>query len=83
MDPLISIEAFRTVVDSGGFKHGLRPETQNRTDLNASCQSIHRTARHAAAQVAQVSPHDAVRRQSESWPFGLHVDTRKQTPVQW
>ena len=73
MDTLTSIEAFRTVVDSGGFKHGLRPETQNRTDLNASCQSIHRTACHAAAQVVQVSPHDAVRRQSESWP-GMTVE---------
>jgi hypothetical protein len=48
MDTLTSIEAFRTVVDSDGFKHGLRPETQNRTDLNASCQGIHRSACHAA-----------------------------------
>jgi len=73
MDTHTGIEAFRTVVDSGGVTHGLRQETQNRTDLGASCQSIHRTACHAAAQVAQVSPHDAVRRQSESWP-GMTVE---------
>jgi AraC family transcriptional regulator len=76
MDTLTSIDAFRTVVDSGGFKHRLRPETQNRTELNASCQRIHGTACHAAAQVAQVaqiSPHDAVRRQSESRP-GMTVE---------
>jgi AraC family transcriptional regulator len=73
MDTLTSIGSFPTVVDSGDLKNGLPPQTQNRTDLNASCQSIHRTAYHTAVQVAQVSPHDAVCRQSESWP-GMTVE---------
>jgi AraC family transcriptional regulator len=73
MDTLTSIEAYCTVVDSDGLKHGVRPQTQSHTDLIASCQSIHRTACQAAAQVAQVTPHDAVRRQSESWP-GMTVE---------
>jgi AraC family transcriptional regulator len=68
MDTLTSIGSFRTAVDSGGLS-----EIRNRTDLNASCECIHRTAYHAAVQLAQVSPHDAVRRQSETWP-GMTVE---------
>ena len=54
-------------------EHGLRLETQSRTDRNASRQSFHGTACHSEEQVAQVSPRDAVRRQSESWP-GMTVE---------
>src|ERR1700692_139533 len=54
-------------------KHGSRLAIQSRTDRNASRQSFHGTACQSEEQVAQVSPRDAVRRQSESWP-GMTVE---------
>ncbi|HWS61719.1 MAG TPA: AraC family transcriptional regulator [Steroidobacteraceae bacterium] len=54
-------------------EHGSRLAIQSRTDRNASRQSSHGTACHPEEQLAQVSPRDAVRRQSESWP-GMTVE---------
>jgi AraC family transcriptional regulator len=54
-------------------EHGIRPDAQMRTDLNVSRPISHRTACNAEEQVAEVSPRDAVRRQSESWS-GMTVE---------
>jgi hypothetical protein len=50
----------------------LRPESESRSDCNASRQNSHKAA-WVEEQGAQVSPRDAVRRQSASWP-GMAVD---------
>jgi AraC family transcriptional regulator len=47
-------------------------ETENHTDL-ATRQLHHSTATHAADQVVQISPSDAVSRRTASWP-GMAVD---------
>src|ERR1700722_14515543 len=54
-------------------EHGLRAKSRDGTNLNASLQGVDRTAFPAEEQFAQVSPRDAVRRQSESWP-GMTVE---------
>jgi AraC family transcriptional regulator len=54
-------------------EHGLRTKSRNGTNLNASLQGVDRTAFQAEEQFAEVSPCDAVRRQSERWP-GMAVE---------
>jgi AraC family transcriptional regulator len=55
------------------FGRGALSETENYFDLNGTGRLDHRTATHTADPVVQVSPPDAVSRQSASWP-GMAIE---------
>jgi hypothetical protein len=54
-------------------EHGLRPETQNRTDLNASRQGFHRAGCHADEQFAEVTIFAAMPQRATMHRFWLQL----------
>jgi AraC family transcriptional regulator len=65
--------AMRRSVVPPAFERGALPEPDNHTDHNGRHELHHRTANHRADPVVQVSPPDAVTRQTASGP-GMAVE---------